>query len=158
MIARDDGGDTGGSAMYQRILVAVDDSDGARRALREALALAKDQQARLRLVHVMEIPYPYDGASVDFEALADARRGPGQALLDEAVALVRREGLEPEVALIGSDGGPVGDAIVAEARRWPADLIVLGAHDRGLLDRLLGSVAEGVIGESPVPVLLLRAS
>ncbi len=144
--------------MYQRILVAVDDSDGARRALREAIALAKDQQARLRLVHVMEIPYPYDGASVDFEALAEARRGPGQALLDEAVALVRREGLEPEVALIGSDGGPVGDAIVAEARRWPADLIVLGAHDRGLLDRLLGSVAEGVIGESPVPVLLLRAS
>ncbi len=143
--------------MYQRILVGVDDSDAARRALREAIVLAKDQQARLRLVHVGEMPYPYDGASIDFEALADAQRGPGQALLDEAAALARHEGLEPEIALIGNDGGQVGDAIVAEARRWPADLLVLGAHDRGLLDRLLVSVAEGVIGESPVPVLLLRA-
>ncbi len=144
--------------MYQRILVAVDDSDGARRALREAIALAKDQQARLRLVHVAEIPYPYDGASVDFEALAEARRGPGQALLDEAAALVRQEGIEPEIALIGNDGGQVGDTIVAEARRWPADLLVLGANERGLLSRLLGSTAEGVIGASPVPILLLRAS
>ncbi len=41
--------------------------------------------------------------------------------------------------------------------RWPADLLVLGAHDRGLLGRLLGSAAEGVLGASPVPVLLLRA-
>ncbi len=143
--------------MYQRILVGVDDTDAARRALQEAIALAKHQQARLRLVHVVEMPYPYDGASVDFEALTDAQRGPGQGLLDNAAALVRQEGLEPEIALIGSDGGQVGDALVAETRRWPADLLVLGAHDRGLLDRLLVSVADSVIGESPVPVLLLRA-
>ncbi len=143
--------------MYQRILVGVDGTEAARRALQEAIALAKHQQARLRLVHVVEMPYPYDGASVDFEALTDAQRGPGQGLLDNAAALVRQEGLEPEIALIGNDGGQVGDALVAETRRWPADLLVLGAHDRGLLDRLLVSVADSVIGESPVPVLLLRA-
>jgi len=53
----------------------------------------------------------------------------------------------------------VSDAIVEEARRWGADLIVTGTHGRRGLDRLLlGSVAEGVARASPVSVLLVRGA
>ena len=47
--------------------------------------------------------------------------------------------------------------IAAEAKAWPADLIVIGTHGRRGVDHLLmGSVAEGVVRISPVPVLLIR--
>jgi len=44
--------------MYQRILVAIDGSDTSDLALREAIRLAKDQNARLRLVHVLDVTPP----------------------------------------------------------------------------------------------------
>ena len=53
----------------------------------------------------------------------------------------------------------VPDVVVAEAKRWPADLIVAGTHGRrGLSHLFLGSVAEGIIRISTVPVLLIRGS
>ena len=55
---------------------------------------------------------------------------------------------------------PVGDpveSIVATARAWPADLVVIGSHGRDGLGRvLLGSVAEGVTRHAPCPVLVVR--
>jgi nucleotide-binding universal stress UspA family protein len=48
-------------------------------------------------------------------------------------------------------------AIANEARRWKADLIVMGTHGRiGIARLVLGSVAEGVLHSAPVPVLLIR--
>ena len=47
--------------------------------------------------------------------------------------------------------------LAAEAKAWPADLIVIGTHGRRGVDHLLmGSVAEGVVRISPVPVMLIR--
>ena len=49
-------------------------------------------------------------------------------------------------------------AIAKEARRWEADLIVMGTHGRiGVARLVLGSVAEGVVHIAPVPVLLVRS-
>jgi nucleotide-binding universal stress UspA family protein len=49
------------------------------------------------------------------------------------------------------------EVIVDEAARWPADLIVVGSHGCSGVGRLvLGSVAEGVIRKSAVPVLTVR--
>ena len=49
------------------------------------------------------------------------------------------------------------EALVEAAKRWSADLIVLGTHGRrGLQHLVLGSVAEGVVRLAPVPVLLVR--
>jgi len=142
--------------MYRRILVALDGSSAASHALDEAIQLATEQHASLRLLHVVEMPYVHDGETVDFTALAEERAGPGQALLAEAGARVRQVGLEPEVSLGSTDGGRVGDTIVAEARRWSAELIVLGTHGHGLVQRLLGSTAEDVLRATHVPVLLVR--
>ncbi|MDA8255577.1 MAG: universal stress protein, partial [Betaproteobacteria bacterium] len=51
----------------------------------------------------------------------------------------------------------VADAIVADAREWGADLIVIGSHGRsGVRHLLLGSVAEGVARASTIPVLIVH--
>jgi len=59
--------------------------------------------------------------------------------------------------LLESIGGPAADLILAQAKEWPADLIVMGTHGRRGLRRLaMGSDAEGVIRGAPVPVLLVH--
>jgi len=142
--------------MYRRILVAMDGSPAAAGALGEAIRLAAAHRASLRLVHVVAMPYVYDGETVDFAALADARAEPGRRVLADAEAQARGEGVETEVVLSSTDGGTTGAALVAEARRWPADLIVLGTHGHGVVHRLLGGTAEDVVRAAPVPVLLVR--
>lgn len=55
--------------------------------------------------------------------------------------------------------GRVCDLVTAEAKTWPADLIVLGTHGRrGAGRMLLGSDAEQTLRMSPVPVLLVRSN
>ncbi|WP_145723421.1 universal stress protein [Mesorhizobium tianshanense] len=51
------------------------------------------------------------------------------------------------------------DEIVKAAGEWPADLIVIGSHGRGGVQRaLLGSVADGVIRHASCPILVIRAA
>ena len=142
--------------MYRRILVAVDGSPAATRALDEAIRLATEDGVSLCLIHVVEMPYVVDGETVDFTTLAEERAELGRRLLAEASARVRRAGIELEVVLTSTDGGTVGAAIVAEAKQWSADLIVLGTHGHGLVHRLLGSTVEDLVRATPVPVLLVR--
>jgi len=55
--------------------------------------------------------------------------------------------------------GPAAEPIVGQAKKWGADLIVLGTHGRRGVRRLvLGSDAEQVVRSSPVPVMLVRAA
>lgn len=146
--------------MYQRILVPVDGSAASNRGVLEAIKLAKSTGAQLRLVHVVNelaglvgttpAMYPAD--------VIGALRESGRQLLDKSVALVREYALEPQSQLLESIGTPAATMIVAQAREWPADLIVLGTHGRRGLRRLvMGSDAELVLRSAPVPVLLVRA-
>jgi nucleotide-binding universal stress UspA family protein len=150
--------------MYTRILLAVDGSSTSESALREALGLARHADARLRVVHVIDSAYDYPDVMFghvagDLEDLQQAWQKAGQAVLDQALAAAGTMSVVPEVSLIETAGRCVPDAIVEEARRWGADLIVVGTHGRRGLDRLLlGSVAEGVARTSPVSVLLVRGA
>ncbi len=144
--------------MYKRILVAVDGGDIAELAVKEAIMLAKHDGAQLRLIHVVDEGVAYWGAGGPIlDTVFDAMRDAGQAVLDRAVAAVRKAGIKVETLLPETVGQPVANVIVEEAKRWPADLIVIGTHGRhGLEHLLLGSVAEGVVHLSPKPVLLVR--
>jgi nucleotide-binding universal stress UspA family protein len=146
--------------MYQRILVPIDGSATAERALQEAIRLAAGK-AQMRLVYVLEAVYPLDAegyAYIDYEALQEAVHSTGERTLAEAVETVRRSGIAAETALLDMPGERIASVIDDEAVSWKADLIVIGTHGRSGLSRLLlGSVAEGVVRVASVPVLLVRA-
>ncbi|MGH2461251.1 MAG: universal stress protein [Chloroflexota bacterium] len=130
-------------------------------ALLEAVKLAKNQHACLRLVHVVNLGplYPAVSSGPHVLALRRALLEAGQDILDEAAALAQSKGVTVEKALRWTARRRISEKIVEDARRWPADLIVLGTHGRHGIERLfLGSVAEGVARTAPVPVLLVRGS
>ncbi|MCS6786633.1 MAG: universal stress protein [Thiobacillaceae bacterium] len=144
--------------MYQRILVAMDDSDSARRGLEEAIRLARVGGGRLLLVHVYEEPLPLsvEGDWSVPTLPAEAWREAGQRLLDQSAAVCARAGVTAQTRLIDAGGRRVGPLVSAAAADWSADLIVVGTHGRRGLDRLLlGSVAEGILRTAHTPVLLL---
>jgi nucleotide-binding universal stress UspA family protein len=145
---------------YKRILVPVDGSPTARIGLREAVRLAKDQKAALQLVHVVDEHGALMTSGEVGAYLADLiplLRKQGRDVLRVAEKLVRREGLTCSTVLLETLVGPAADLIVRQAKRWRAELIVIGTHGRRGVRRLvLGSDAEQIVRTSPVPVLLVR--
>jgi nucleotide-binding universal stress UspA family protein len=78
-------------------------------------------------------------------------------MLDAASKVALKQGVKADASLVESRGRPVSDVILDEARKWRADLIVMGTHGRRGVNRLLlGSDAERVLRSAPVPVLLVR--
>lgn len=146
--------------MYKHILVAVDDSKTSQRALGEAIRLARQCEAMLRIVHVVdEVSMNWNSDYGDFAEIQKRFRETGLKVLDKAGAVAREAGATFETRLLELDklGLHVPDLIAAEANDWPADLIVIGSHGRrGVRRMLLGSVAEGVARMAPTPVLLVR--
>jgi nucleotide-binding universal stress UspA family protein len=148
--------------MLVRILAAVDGSDASRHALDQAIELARQLSATLRIVHVVDmnwLPLAPELA-IDVEAITAARRGAGEETLKAARERARQAGLEAEAALIETETPlrRVAEAIIEEASRWTAGLVVLGTHGRRGFERMmLGSVAEGVARRSAIPVVLVPA-
>jgi nucleotide-binding universal stress UspA family protein len=146
--------------VYQRILVAVDGSKTSDRALHEAIRLAKDQGATLRVIHVIDTaPLSWDMDPIQMQEIHKTLRQVGQTTIEHAQATTQSSGIAAEARLVEIDipGTRVASRIADEAKAWPADLLVIGTHGRhGLNHLLLGSVAEGVVRVAPVPVLLVR--
>jgi nucleotide-binding universal stress UspA family protein len=146
--------------MFKRILVAVDGSDTAELALQESIRLAREVQAQLRLVYVIDIINLNVGVDFPFPPeVSGSLAKTGQDILDKAGAVAREAGVSAETALIKIDtlGQRIPQMIAADAEAWPADLIVIGTHGRrGLSHLFLGSVAEGVARVATKPVLLFR--
>ena len=95
--------------------------------------------------------------SVYYDEAVKALRAAGGRVLNDAVSIAQGHGLQVERELADSIGGRAADVIVAEAKQCQADLIVMGTHGRKGLKRLaLGSDAEMVLRQSPVPVLMVR--
>jgi len=159
--------------MYDRILVPVDGSEDATRALMQALvvcrlarnpssaALAEPAEAAetsnadaamdaaakppsLRLLYVLDDALDQSGLLAE-----------GNAALAAAADLAWEAGVAAEHAVVPAAGRTLAAAILADAQDFAADLIVLGTQGRkGLRRAILGSVAEAVIRDSPIPVLL----
>lgn len=147
-------------SVYRKILVPIDGSLTSNRGLVEAIELAKDQSATLRLVHVLDelILGPGAEAVVYLGNTVDMLRDAGKQLLADAEAMVREQGLKVETVVLEVMGGRAAESIVAEANKWGADLIVLGTHGRRGAKRLvMGSDAEEIVRTTPIPVLLVRS-
>lgn len=147
--------------MYKRILVAVDGSDTSNLALKAAIKLAKEQHAKLRLVHVVDETPVYTMADVPLSIVEyqKAMREAGRKELATCAAKAKaaRAKFDTKFVAIYSLTQRICDVINKEAKRWPADLIVIGTHGRRGFNRLvLGSVAEGVIRLATKPVLVIH--
>lgn len=146
--------------MYKRILVAVDGSANAARALQHAAELASGVSASLRLIHVVDMglmPYGPE-LGIDIDTLLEARYAAAEKVLADARDSVQAAGIAIETKLVDTALPTihVATTIAEDAVSAKADLIVLGTHGRRGVERwLLGSVAEGVARRSTVPVLLV---
>lgn len=144
--------------MFKHILLATDGSPACGQAARLAVGLARDHQARLTVLFVVD-PYPYMGVGeaspVGVQAyLASAYAQASQA--HDAVRQLCGAGEAVDLRLSRSENASASAAIVETAQRDGADLVVVGTHGRTGFKRLmLGSVAGKVVAQSSVPVLVV---
>jgi len=146
--------------MYQRILVPVDGSETSDKALQEALKLVAGQPAQLLLLHVVEDMQFLDAEGyVNYAELRELTLNMGKRMLDKAAEIATQAGITADSKLVEAAGKRIANVITAEAKDWPADLVVIGTHGRsGFSHLLFGSVAEGVVRGASVPVLLVRSA
>jgi nucleotide-binding universal stress UspA family protein len=146
--------------MYNRILVATDGSDTSSHACTEAISLASDQKARLRVLYV--ISYAYVSAILGGTYTGDLLRRlrtDAEGTLQATEAAARTAGLEVEAILLEHHSTQIAEAIIEDARKWQAELIVMGTHGRrGFARAVIGSDAGYVALHTPVPLLLVRST
>ena len=147
--------------VYKRILVPVDGSPTSTAGLNEALRLARNQKARVRLVHIVDevTIFASSEGGLNIEPVIESLKSGGKLILARTAKLAAARGVRAETEMVENATSRVADVLVARARRWRADLIVMGTHGRRGVNRLvLGSDADLVVRNSPVPVLLVRSA
>lgn len=146
--------------MYRKILVPIDGSETSAMGLNEAIRLAKNQDARIRLVHVVnELLIVLPDAYMNIGRVVDELRNAGKIVLDTSESTVRSAGVAVDTTLIEAMGNQAGDQIIRQAKEWGADLIVCGTHGRrGIRRIVMGSDAEYIVRHTPVPILLIRSA
>lgn len=146
--------------MYQRILVPIDGSATSEYALDEAIKFAQQQNAQIKLVHVLEDVWYFDTESCsNYSELVDSMKRHGEKILKQAQNKLQQVGIAVEIKLLEARGERIAHVIVTEAKNNLANLIIIGTHGRSGFSRmLLGSVAESVVRAAHIPILLIRAS
>ena len=146
--------------MYKRILVPIDGSRTAAAGLREAIRLASGVSgATIRLLHVMDPLPAMQGMEVMItDQLIESMEGFGKKVLKNAKSLVQRHRIGVDTVFERQATGRTSQAIVRQAGKWRADIIVMGTHGRRGVSRVvMGSDAEAVVRSAPAPVLLVRS-
>ena len=137
-----------------RVLCAVDLSGLSRHVLRQALALARQHDAAVRVMFVIDVgSQPAGGEGAMFEVASETRRK-----VEEDLGWLVASVLDAEVEIDTQvRDGRVVPTILEDAEAMMADLIVIGTHGRsGLVHVLMGSVAEKVVRKATCPVLTVR--
>jgi nucleotide-binding universal stress UspA family protein len=145
--------------MYKQILCPIDGSSTSNCGMAEAINLAKELQAKLRFLHVIDtyLPILDENGGLNVVYLADIQRSQGKKILALAKERARQSGISAECTIVESIGERVSKQIIKQVEEWPADLVVMGTHGlRGLARFMMGSDAEMVVKQSHVPVLLVK--
>ena len=147
--------------MFKRIVIPVDGSETANKALVVALQMARETGGSVRIIHVIE-GTNYSSHAMQTESFVgdtmNSIRNAAQKILDEALALAQPYGVATDTKLFDTFDGRLADAVGNAATDWQADLIVVGTHGRRGIGRILmGSGAEQIMRQAPIPVLVIRA-
>jgi universal stress protein A len=139
----------------KKILCPIDHSDCSKEALKYAVSFAMKNEAKLYLLHIIDIRSFNDSVVAMSQQIPD----------EETLELLRIKLLDciPEeirddmnVEAIVVQGIPFAE-IISTAREKDIDMIVIGSHGRtGLKHMMLGSVSEKVVRKAPCPVLTVR--
>ncbi|HVB85498.1 MAG TPA: universal stress protein [Candidatus Dormibacteraeota bacterium] len=140
----------------KKILIAVDDSPQSKRARELGVELANAIEAEIAFVYVFDASATPAGAwgfpADRIRAMSELQ---GKRLLDKFLeGLPQKPVSKTEVREFLESGSPA-ESIVRVAKKWGADLIVMGSRGRGKVKGiLLGSVSQDVLSNSPCPVLV----
>jgi len=146
--------------MFKHILVPVDGSETAQKAVDKAAALAKAFDSRVTVIYVID-PYPFTGVGTDFAYGQAEYLSAATAEANEAVKTAKKSLTESSVNVDTSvvEAHTAWRGIVEAGESMQADLIVMGSHGRNALEKLvLGSVAQAVLSHTKLPVLVVRDS
>ncbi|HQV71047.1 MAG TPA: universal stress protein [Thermoflexales bacterium] len=144
--------------MFKKILIPLDGSELAEKAISYATDLAKCADAEIELLRVAQLYLPnyYFEAPIDAEDLIQRDRDEATSYITKLADQLKAQGFHV-TSSVGQ--GPVADVIVDYAASTGADLIVMSTHGRAGVQRwLLGSVADRVLHGAKAPVLLVRAN
>ncbi len=143
---------------YERILCAVDFSDGSLAALKSAIELAHGGSRRLFIFHVSEAQ-PVFSQWLTADRLGEVTVELQQAAKESMDELLDSAQLEDVSVETEITNGRAFVEIIKKAREWKADLVVLGAKGMASLDQIvMGSTAERVMKESACSVLIVKNS
>jgi nucleotide-binding universal stress UspA family protein len=141
-----------GIIVYKKILVPLDGSTHATRALQEAIKVAQMTQGTITLLNVT--PTGSSIISTTKQQFYEILQNEGKNALAAGKKLAASSGLEVETQMV--EGDAIGQ-ITKTAKNGNYDLIVMGARGIGTLSELvLGSVSHGVIKNAHCPVLVTR--
>lgn len=137
-----------------KILVGADGSPREPRVLDAAIALAKDRGATIHLVRAMMVPVSIPTAvwTLQGEDFAQFLVEHGDK---ELAATAERIPAELRGSLMTRVGQPA-DVLVSLAEELDADLVVIGSHGYGGIDRVLGTTAAKVVNRAPCSVFVVR--
>lgn len=147
-----------------KILIATDGSNFSQRALEKACELARKWDTvsfRVISVYEAQVPMaaePFAISAEYFQKLDDFARQRSEASVEKSVEFIKARLPNAAISITSSvELGIPAQVIVEEARRWGADLVVVGSHGYGFWGRLaLGSVSDAVVHHSPCSVLVVR--
>ncbi len=141
----------------KKILCSIDYSECSKEALRYAVSFAMKDEAKLYLLHVIDIR-SFD-QSLDTKAKQvsdDETIKQLETRLLECIPEEIRDGMQVEALVVR--GIPFAE-IISISKKNNVDMIVMGSHGRtGIAHILLGSVSEKVVRRAPCPVLIVRQS
>lgn len=143
--------------MFERILIPTDSSEAVRPAVEAALNLAEIHNAALHVLYIVDQPTSVSGTGEGvpgLDNLLNELEEEGQEATGAVAEQAKERGIETTAAV--RRGNPRGD-ILTYAEEQNIDLIVIGTHGRtGIKRALLGSVTEGVVRHSEIPVLTVH--
>jgi nucleotide-binding universal stress UspA family protein len=142
--------------MYRKILVPLDGSKTAEGVMPHAKALAYSEGAELVLLTVASNPmdFVFSDPGVANKEIEEQQKRSKKYMTDVENEL-KAAGFKVSILL---REGPIADVILRTSEEVGADVIAMSTHGRtGPARWLLGSVADRVVRNSKIPVLLIRA-